>query len=367
MDSIPLLVLLKYGPDLLGYNMRNNYFVSGDWNIICDVCGWKIKASDTKHRWDGRITCRKCWEPRHDADFIKARKVDGSGGGGSVPWTQPDPPEVSVSPYDTYITSGSNGAEGFGNSVASGFQGNVSVVADGDHPAGDGLTRLQCLFAGGSTADVSSYAVGSGVEVSSTGANVVATDGLLTVKLSGAVNNYHAWSQNGMGHASGVPHTTEIFVKAEEFDPNPATGSAFFTELDMYNMNASRVAFNGFASSKNTLRAYATTWYNYSGTVDIFDASVLGGTFHHIAWVCNGVSNDNLRVYLDGVLLVTYPAATGLLAKVAPTLGEVKLGGVGAAFNQTNFYFTGVRVRHAEMYTGASFTPPTSPADWGPP
>ena len=47
---------------------------SGDWNCICDICGIKIKASKTKQRWDGFITCPSCWEPRHSQDFIKVRQ-----------------------------------------------------------------------------------------------------------------------------------------------------------------------------------------------------------------------------------------------------------------------------------------------------
>lgn len=234
----------------------------------------------------------------------------------------------------------------------------------GDHPEGDGLTKLQVTFAGGSTTDESAFAVGAGTEVSSAGANVVATAGLLTVKLSGAVSNYHTWSKNGLGRLPNTAFTCEVFVRAEEFDANPSS-SGFFIELDAFGMAASRVGFNGFAAGRNDVTAYATAWYGYTGTVDIFDASVLGGTMHHIAWVCNATANGDLRVYIDGVLRATYNV--GSIQKTAPYLGELKLGGVGAAFNQTNFYFAGARIRHAEMYTGSSFTPPASTADWGPP
>ena len=65
---------------------------SGDWNCICDICGIKIKASKTKQRWDGFITCPSCWEPRHSQDFIKVRqdKI-------TVPFQRPRPADTFTS------------------------------------------------------------------------------------------------------------------------------------------------------------------------------------------------------------------------------------------------------------------------------
>jgi hypothetical protein len=70
-------------------------FASGDWNINCDVCSIKIKASESKERWDGFIVCPNCWEPRQSLDFVRARqdKI-------SVPFARPIPPEVFTNvPY----------------------------------------------------------------------------------------------------------------------------------------------------------------------------------------------------------------------------------------------------------------------------
>lgn len=61
-----------------------NHFKSGSWNIYCDVCSKKIKASEAKHRWDGFIVCADDWEPRHPQDFVKA-KIDKI----SVPFARP--------------------------------------------------------------------------------------------------------------------------------------------------------------------------------------------------------------------------------------------------------------------------------------
>ena len=80
--------------------MSRNYYTSGQWNCICDVCGKKIKAGDAKQRWDGFIVCPKDFEQRHPQDFIKARqdKI-------SVPFTRPRPVDVftGVAYITTYV------------------------------------------------------------------------------------------------------------------------------------------------------------------------------------------------------------------------------------------------------------------------
>lgn len=69
--------------------MSNNYFISGEFNLICDSCGKKMKAHEAKHRWDGLIVCKDDYEQRHPQDFVKARqdKI-------SVPFSRPRPPDV---------------------------------------------------------------------------------------------------------------------------------------------------------------------------------------------------------------------------------------------------------------------------------
>lgn len=76
-------------------------YSSGDWLIICDSCGKKIKASESKQRWDGFRVCKEDWEARHSMDFIRARadKI-------SVPFTRPRP--VDVFTDITYIDTENN-------------------------------------------------------------------------------------------------------------------------------------------------------------------------------------------------------------------------------------------------------------------
>ena len=69
--------------------MKKNYFLSGEWNVTCDICSKKIKAHEAKHRWDGFIVCKDDWEPRHEQDFVKAHtdKI-------TVPYVRPIPTEI---------------------------------------------------------------------------------------------------------------------------------------------------------------------------------------------------------------------------------------------------------------------------------
>ena len=66
--------------------MSKNYFISGEWNVTCDVCSKKIKAGIAKQRWDGLIVCPDDFEHRHPQDFVKAHsdKI-------SVPFVRPIP------------------------------------------------------------------------------------------------------------------------------------------------------------------------------------------------------------------------------------------------------------------------------------
>ena len=91
----------------------STYYKSGDWNLICDICSKKIKASVSKHRWDGYITCPECWEPRHSLDFIKVHPDKQY-----VPFSRPRGSDVFVSvtyPINTLTCTplGSTSISGF--------------------------------------------------------------------------------------------------------------------------------------------------------------------------------------------------------------------------------------------------------------
>lgn len=74
--------------------MPRNYWVNGDWNAICDCCGFKFKASQLRKDWKGEYRCMSCWETRHPQELLRVPKDDPS-----VPWARPDdedPEEVFI-------------------------------------------------------------------------------------------------------------------------------------------------------------------------------------------------------------------------------------------------------------------------------
>lgn len=81
--------------------MKKNYYISGEWNLTCDVCSKKIKAHEAKHRWDGLIVCADDFEHRHEQDFVKA-KTDKI----TVPFQRPIPPDVFVFVCTPYTSQG---------------------------------------------------------------------------------------------------------------------------------------------------------------------------------------------------------------------------------------------------------------------
>lgn len=85
----------------------------GDWWVYCDVCDKKIKASKSKHRWDGFLVCDSCFETRHPQDFVRTKndKI-------SVPFSRPPKDELftnvtyTVSLSCTPMTSSGNAGIG---------------------------------------------------------------------------------------------------------------------------------------------------------------------------------------------------------------------------------------------------------------
>jgi hypothetical protein len=64
----------------------------GDYNVICDRCGFQYKASQLQKEWTGFMVCKECYEPRHPMDFMPAPKAEKA-----PPWIRP-PNEVEISP-----------------------------------------------------------------------------------------------------------------------------------------------------------------------------------------------------------------------------------------------------------------------------
>ena len=79
-----------------------NYYVPGDYNVVCDVCSKKIKASESRLRWDGFLVCIDDYEIRHEQDFVKSKQDQIT-----VPYTRPVPEYVFTTvPYQLYVDNG---------------------------------------------------------------------------------------------------------------------------------------------------------------------------------------------------------------------------------------------------------------------
>lgn len=52
-----------------------DFYLHGSFNRICDRCGKKRKARDTREEWNGLIVCTDgCWEIRHPQDFVRGKR-----------------------------------------------------------------------------------------------------------------------------------------------------------------------------------------------------------------------------------------------------------------------------------------------------
>jgi hypothetical protein len=72
--------------------MASRVHGKGSYNVICDVCGFKIKSTESRKRWDGLVVCKDDWEERHILDFYR-----GTRDSFPLPFTRPEP-------ADNYIT-----------------------------------------------------------------------------------------------------------------------------------------------------------------------------------------------------------------------------------------------------------------------
>lgn len=52
------------------------FYREGDWNAVCDVCGFKFKASQLKRMWNGLRVCREDFECRNAQEFVRGVPAD---------------------------------------------------------------------------------------------------------------------------------------------------------------------------------------------------------------------------------------------------------------------------------------------------
>lgn len=73
-------------------------YVAGQWNAVCDRCGFEYKSGKLRKEWTGLMVCsgpatNNCWEQRHPQDFVSG-KADRQ----APPWVRPEPADVFIVP-----------------------------------------------------------------------------------------------------------------------------------------------------------------------------------------------------------------------------------------------------------------------------
>lgn len=229
----------------------------------------------------------------------------------------------------------------------------------GDHPAGDGLTRLQTAFAGGSSADISSYAIGSGLVAGP----IALSGGLLTCALTPGVETSLRWEDVALVKPVGIAVTFEYFCRFFEVAANHASAvqrMAMLRNVDSLSSGGSYsgdhvMGVNAWTGSINAISLIMASQYEWYSAFDAYEAGQV-----HIAYVYPAASG--LNIYVNGVRVVQ---KTGVMNFGGGPNGTW-IGGYSGSYSET-VKFQGIRVRYAEMYSGASFVPPAGPEAWGPP
>jgi len=52
----------------------SNEYRPGDHYVICDECGFRYRASETRKRWDGLRVCTKDYESKHPQEGVRGRR-----------------------------------------------------------------------------------------------------------------------------------------------------------------------------------------------------------------------------------------------------------------------------------------------------
>jgi hypothetical protein len=85
----------------------------GQWNAICDRCGFGFKSSELKRDWQGLIVCDKDYETRHPQDFIRIRPEKPA-----ADWARPENTDLVVLICDINNSQGIAGISVAGCMVA---------------------------------------------------------------------------------------------------------------------------------------------------------------------------------------------------------------------------------------------------------
>lgn len=86
--------------------MADEHYIAGDWWVIDDVTGLKIRASKSVKQWDGNRVDRSYAEPRHPQDYVRAR-ADRQ----AVEFARPRPPDVFIGPLTVTVSARSEAGD----------------------------------------------------------------------------------------------------------------------------------------------------------------------------------------------------------------------------------------------------------------
>lgn len=220
---------------------------------------------------------------------------------------------------------------------------------------GDGLTRLQTVFAGASAADTSDYSIGSGTSAYGTlvdGSNYwVAVDATL---------QFRYWLDAGLILNNNSPLTAEMFFTDVWTNNTASAKDQKIGQMNFGDQNFDLIVQEQADQTTSRFNLSASSGgMNYAGSTD-FNATDPAYK-HHAAFVAR--ANGTCDFYLDGVRIVTGVS----YFNAASSTGYIQIFGRGTQNQTITATYYGVRVRRAEMYTGASFTPPAGPEAWSAP
>lgn len=136
-------------------------FIPGDWNIIDDITGRKVKASKTTKQWDGFRSTKS--QKRHEQDFLRSHPERIR-----TPWSRPEPPDEFVN-VGAVVTNGTFVTDtgwtlGSSWSIANGFASYLAGSTDTMHQSVNAVVDKKYLV----TFTVFNY-VGSGNVTASIG------------------------------------------------------------------------------------------------------------------------------------------------------------------------------------------------------
>ena len=80
--------------------LRNGWR-SGDWNYVCQRCGFVIYGSEARREWTGLNVCDKCYDPRHPQDYVRGMRDDQT-----VPFANPPGTPHFLDPNEVNYTLG---------------------------------------------------------------------------------------------------------------------------------------------------------------------------------------------------------------------------------------------------------------------